>query len=53
MEFWANIEHQLRYKKNLSPEIISQTSERLEECARLSSVLDAQMQDIKDMIDNA
>lgn len=53
MEFWANIEHQLRYKKNLSPEIISQTSERLEECARLSSVLDAQMQDIKNTIDNA
>ena len=53
MEFWANIEHQLRYNKNLSPQIISKTSERPEECARLSSVLDAQMQAIKDMIDNA
>lgn len=53
MEFWANLEHQLRYKKDLAPEIIAQTSERLEECARLSSVLDTQMQDIKDMIENA
>lgn len=53
MEFWVNIEHQLRYNKNLSPKIISKTSERPEECARLSSVLDAQMQAIKDMIDNA
>ena len=53
MEFWANLEHQLRYKKELSPQIIAQTSERLQECARLSSVLDSQMQDIKDMIENA
>ncbi len=53
MEFWANLEHQLRYKKELSPQIIASTSERLQECARLSSVLDAQMQDIKDMIENA
>lgn len=53
MEFWANLEHQLRYKKNLSPEIVAQTSERLEECARLSSTLDAQMQDIKDTIESS
>lgn len=53
MEFWANLEHQLRYKKDLSPEIVAQTSERLEECARLSSSLDAQMQDIKDTIENS
>ena len=53
MEFWANIEHQLRYKKDLSPQIIAQTSSRLQECARLSSVLDAQMQDIKDTIEQS
>lgn len=53
MEFWANLEHQLRYKKDLSPEIVAQTSERLEECARLSSSLDAQMQDIKDTIESS
>ncbi|HCT93015.1 MAG TPA: GTP pyrophosphokinase [Lachnospiraceae bacterium] len=52
MEFWANLEHQLRYKKNLSPEIIARTTRQLNECAQLSSVLDSQMQDIRDMIDN-
>ena len=52
MEFWANLEHQLRYKKNLSPEIIARTTRQLNECAQLSSVLDAQMQDIRDMIEN-
>lgn len=53
MEFWANLEHQLRYKKELSPQIIAQTSARLQECAHLSSVLDTQMQDIRDIIENA
>lgn len=52
MEFWANLEHQLRYKKDLSPEIIARTTRQLNECAQLSSVLDAQMQDIRDMIEN-
>ncbi len=51
MEFWANLEHQLRYKKNLSPELMEKTEARLYECARLSSVLDAKMQDIKDTIE--
>ena len=31
MEFWANLEHQLRYKKNLSPEILAKTGARLYE----------------------
>lgn len=53
MEFWANLEHQLRYKKNLPPEIIARTTRQLNECAQLSAVLDAQMQDIRDTIENA
>ena len=51
MEFWANLEHQLRYKKNLSPEILAKTEARLYECAELSALLDAHMQDIKDTIE--
>lgn len=51
MEFWANLEHQLRYKKNLSPELMEQTSYQLSECARLSAVLDEQMQAIRDIIE--
>lgn len=52
MEFWASLEHQLRYKKNLSPDIIEKTTERLSRCADLSAHLDMQMQEIKDMIEN-
>ena len=51
MEFWANLEHQLRYKKDLSPELMEQTSHQLSECARLSAVLDEQMQSIRDIIE--
>ena len=51
MEFWANLEHQLRYKKNLSPEILAKTGARLYECAELSALLDSHMQDIKDTIE--
>lgn len=51
MEFWANLEHQLRYKKDLPPEVVERTEAQLYECARLSSVLDAKMQDIKDIIE--
>lgn len=52
MEFWANLEHQLRYKKSLSPDIIEKTEKRLSECAELSNRLDIQMQEIKDVIEN-
>ena len=52
MEFWANLEHQLRYKKDLSPKLIARTTRQLNECAQLSSILDSQMQDIRDMIEN-
>lgn len=51
MEFWANLEHQLRYKKNLSSDIVEKTTERLSRCADLSAHLDMQMQEIKDMIE--
>lgn len=51
MEFWANLEHQLRYKKALSPEILAMTEAQLSECAKLSALLDAKMQEIKDTIE--
>ena len=53
MESWANLEHQLRYKKSLSPDIIEKTEKRRGECAKLSNLLDTQMQEIKDVIENA
>ena len=51
MEFWANLEHQLRYKKDLSPELLKSTSTELSECARLSAALDMRMKSVRDAID--
>lgn len=53
MEFWANLEHQLRYKKNLPADIVEKTEKKLNDCAKLSNLLDTQMQEIKDVIENA
>ena len=51
MESWANLEHRLRYKKNLSEEINAQTKDALLECANLSSALDFKMQAVKNIIE--
>ena len=51
MEFWANIEHRLRYKKNLSDEILKSTAKDLKECAETSALLDLKMQQIKATIE--
>lgn len=40
MEFWANLEHKLRYKKNLPPELAAATAKRLYDCAERSALLD-------------
>lgn len=52
MESWANLEHKLRYKKNLSEELTNVTSQELAECAKLSSLLDEKMQAIRNTIEN-
>ncbi len=50
MESWANLEHRLRYKKNLNDELHNQTKDALLECAELSSTLDFKMQSIRNII---
>ncbi len=47
MEFWANLEHQMRYKKNLEPELLEKISEELSACAETSAELDLRMQEIR------
>ncbi len=47
MEFWANLEHKLRYKKNLPPELAAATAKRLHDCAERSALLDDEMQRIR------
>lgn len=53
MEFWANLEHKLRYKKNLSEELTALTSSELSECAKMSAQLDLKMQKVRDIIENS
>ena len=51
MEFWANLEHKLCYKKNLSPQLSAATAVELKSCAEMSALLDERMQNIRDIID--
>lgn len=50
MDFWASLEHEIKYKKDLSDELIDAISSQLHECADTISHMDLQMQDIKDKI---
>ncbi|MCD7830729.1 MAG: GTP pyrophosphokinase family protein [Firmicutes bacterium] len=51
MESWANLEHRLRYKKDLDEDTMREISEALNDCARLSDVLDKKMQAAKNIIE--
>lgn len=51
MELWANLEHRMRYKKNLDDELIAKTADELLACAEISSLLDEKMQSIRDIIE--
>lgn len=44
MDFWASLEHQLRYKSD--QETTRQLRRRLQKCAEISAALDIEMQDI-------
>lgn len=50
MDFWASLEHKLRYKKNLPPDKLAHLGDQLKECAAISADLDARMQDIRNEI---
>ncbi len=50
MDFWASLEHKLRYKKNLSPEKLEMLSNELADCANVSASLDSRMQNVRNLI---
>lgn len=50
MDFWASLEHKLRYKKNLSKDQMKNLADELEECAQISADLDLRMQNIRSSI---
>ncbi len=51
MESWANLEHRLRYKKDLSPELLERVNQELLECAQRSETTDRKMQEIRNILE--
>lgn len=51
MEFWANIEHQLRYKKHLSQDVLKAITGELSESALVCEELDKKMQAIRNVVE--
>ena len=50
MDFWASLDHKIRYKKELSEEEVEILQEELYDCAKQSAALDERMQRIRDRI---
>ena len=50
LDFWANLEHQMKYKKNIKDEILIRSE--LKRCADEIASIDLSMQTIKDLIQN-
>ncbi|MBE5957650.1 MAG: GTP pyrophosphokinase family protein [Lachnospiraceae bacterium] len=50
MDFWASLEHKLRYKKNINPEVTEELAKELGECANLCASLDYRMETLKNKI---
>ncbi len=51
MDFWASLEHKLRYKKDIDPALLEELSGELLECAEQSVELDRKMQAIHNRIE--
>ena len=50
MDFWTSLEHKLRYKKNISSEMLEKLSHELTDCAEISASLDSRMQNVRSLI---
>lgn len=51
MDFWASLEHKLKYKKNIDSEEIEFLERELVECSEVSAALDKRMEDIRNRIE--
>lgn len=47
MDFWASLEHKLRYKKDLPQERLDDINDELKNCADICALLDHKMSDIR------
>lgn len=52
MDFWASLEHKLRYKKDLSPVLQSQLKQDLLDCSNDIAALDEKMETIRKHIED-
>lgn len=52
MDFWASLEHKLRYKKDIPEDMAEQLAKELLECAETSAALDAKMESIRDRMEH-
>lgn len=50
MDFWASLEHRMRYKKDIDSALAEQISNELKECAEESARLDLRMENVKNII---
>ena len=50
MDFWASLEHKLRYKKDIPADQAQQLQEELLACATQSAQLDNRMQEIRNQL---
>ena len=50
MDFWASLEHKLRYKKKIPPQAADELAVELKDCALQSAKLDQRMQDIRNRL---
>ncbi|MBR3969668.1 MAG: GTP pyrophosphokinase family protein [Ruminococcus sp.] len=50
MDFWASLEHKLRYKKNISDADAEILGDELLKCSQMSAELDLRMQNVKNKI---
>ena len=53
MDFWASLEHKLRYKKDIPEETLAGLARELRQCADESAELDRRMERIRDRIAEA
>ncbi|MDU5108349.1 GTP pyrophosphokinase family protein [Clostridium sp.] len=51
MDFWASLEHKLRYKKNIDQKENEMLGKELLECSEISAALDKRMEEIRDRIE--
>ena len=51
MDFWASLEHKLRYKKSISPQMADDLAREMLACAEISADLDRRMETVRNRLE--